>query len=368
VSSRPKVLWIDRVIWPYRVPVWQALGERVDLTVAVFSEVEPNRPQFPLERIPGVTTVRLRTGMLTALGNDENPLYVAVGARALVKRVVPDVLVLSGWESPAYRQVRRHAKALGAGHVQFYGGTATTHRFDKGPIAWLRREFFRKTDAVISYSPAAADEVVSFGVPERRVFVGFNSVDVRRFHEGVERYRTAAKSGHRFICVGQLIRRKNVAAIIGAFCRIANLDDELLIVGVGPLEDELRVAAGSTEQRGRIRFLGFRAEDDLLRALGEAQTAILASTEEVWGLVVNEALAGGLHAVVSTRTGAASGVGGMRGVWLADPTVAGLARAMEDSRAQWRGPITAPEIMEYTPKRYADVAFDAIAAALRDKG
>ena len=85
-----------------------------------------------------------------------------------------------------------------------------------------------------------------------------------------------------------------------------------------------------------------------------SDTFILPSAEEVWGLAVNEALASGLHAVVSSKAGVAEFVQPMPGVFITEPTTNEIAKALELSRAKWVGPISNPEILSYTPERFAD--------------
>src|SRR5688572_5076999 len=95
-----KVLWVDRVLWPYRRPVWSSLGNDMDLTVAVFDEQEPNRPRWPVEGIPNVDVRRIRTRRMAWGKSSENPVYFGRGISPLIRALRPDVIVLSGWESP----------------------------------------------------------------------------------------------------------------------------------------------------------------------------------------------------------------------------------------------------------------------------
>jgi glycogen synthase len=88
---------------------------------------------------------------------------------------------------------------------------------------------------------------------------------------------------------------------------------------------------------------------------------VLPSYEEVWGLVVNEALACGLHVVVSLVCGVAPTVAGMRGVWLCDTSQAALAHAIRLSCAAWSGPINQPEILQHTPQAFAETFLEASA-------
>lgn len=63
----------------------------------------------------------------------------------------------------------------------------------------------------------------------------------------------------------------------------------------------------------------------------------------------------GLHVVVSKAAGCAPSVRHMKGVFEVETTVESIAEGMALSRIDWQGPIEAPEILQYTPKEFAEV-------------
>ena len=71
-------------------------------------------------------------------------------------------------------------------------------------------------------------------------------------------------------------------------------------------------------------------------------------------MVVNEALASGLQAVVSDRCGVAEFVENMPGCYITSTDPRSIADAMAKSRQNWNGYIDAPQILDYTPERFAD--------------
>ena len=79
-------------------------------------------------------------------------------------------------------------------------------------------------------------------------------------------------------------------------------DLRLLMVGAGPLESAVRERA--RERRLPVSFAGHLLPGDLARAYAAADALALASdAREAWGLVVNEAMASGIPAVVSDQVG-----------------------------------------------------------------
>jgi glycosyltransferase involved in cell wall biosynthesis len=80
-------------------------------------------------------------------------------------------------------------------------------------------------------------------------------------------------------------------------------DVRFIILGDGPRESFLRNRADTLENS--VEFKGFIERDQLYRYYTEADAFILPSKNEVWGLVVNEALACGTPAIVSDQCGCA---------------------------------------------------------------
>ncbi len=76
-----------------------------------------------------------------------------------------------------------------------------------------------------------------------------------------------------------------------------------VFVGAGELENELRELAA--RENLRVHFTGFKNQSELPRYYAAAEVLVLPSESETWGLVVNEAMACGLPAIVSVAVGCA---------------------------------------------------------------
>jgi glycosyltransferase involved in cell wall biosynthesis len=291
-------------------------------------------------------------------------IYYLARKLSALHRARPEAVVLGGWESPAYWQALAWCKRHRIRTVGFYESTQTTHRHRSGLIALSRRWFFRRLDAVVVPGVAARDAILAMGVEANKIHVGFNAVDVQRIHDETARQRSStpvrSDAGHRYLYLGQLIARKNVQSLIEAFSAIRRTDDVLTLAGAGECEEALRSLVTRLGLTESVQFVGLVAYKHVPSLFARYHTLVLPSTEEVWGLVANEALAGGLHVVVSEACGVAPSIHGMDGVFQAATDAATLAEAMERSRTSWHGPITNPQILEMTPTRFADVFVSAV--------
>lgn len=359
-----RVAWLTNNAAPYRRSMWEYLGSRSRLRVEVLESDRALRRrarrgvEWTIASAQEEST-RYEIGHLAsfAIGRGERLFHTAL--RSTLKRPVPDAYLIGGWDSPAYWQALIAARLRRVRTVGFYESTASSQRHATGVVAALRAYFFRQLDAVVVPGAAARDAVREMGVADERIYVGFNSVDVAAF----ARPRHVAESdgaGHNFVYVGQLIERKNVSDLIHAFAEVRNPDDYLTIVGTGTQEDELRGLVDALQLADRVHFEGAVAYAELPALLWGQETLVLPSREEVWGLVVNEALAAGLHVVVADSAGVAVSVSSHEGVYVAAPTVDKLAAAMRASRQSWVGPIRDPEILNQTPERFAEVFLDAL--------
>jgi glycosyltransferase involved in cell wall biosynthesis len=198
--------------------------------------------------------------------------------------------------------------------------------------------------------------LVHDGVAPRKIITGFNNVDVAQF-TGVGSLRNGEQPdsrSHRFLYVGQLVARKAPHLPLVAMSDPRLQGATLTIVGEGPVRPKLESLAIRLGVENRVRFQGLVAAADMPALYARHDTLVMPSMREVWGLTVNEALASGLHAVVSDRAGCAPDVRRFRGVFVASPDPFSIARAMESSMDEWSGPVSDPEIARTTGTRLAE--------------
>lgn len=224
----------------------------------------------------------------------------------------PDVLVLHGYGRPTNLVALAAARLLGV-RVLMRGDTRASARHVGSAKRAIKRGLFGLLDGCIAIGAANRDYYRSLGVPEARIFFAPMAVDndafalrardpvarrVARSELGIEEAATVV------LFAGKLTRQKRVDDLLLAFLRVrAESGAILAIVGSGPEEGALRKLADGAE--GRVRFLGFRNQSELPQLYAAADLFVLPSSDEAWGLVLNEAMAAGLPVVASDGVGAA---------------------------------------------------------------
>ncbi len=346
---RMQVLWLTNLPAPYRFPIWDQMSKAVDLKVVFLLKKKNwrNWPE-PIGRVWKHSYLSLNS--LQVSEYDIIPSFR--GVKAILKNT--DVAIIGGWESPIYIRAILKAKKKRIKVIQFYGSTSDSHRFQCGPIPFVRKRILQKTDLVVTISESSKKALIMMGISSEKIVTLFNPVDVSWFQSFANNHRTPVTSGHRYIYVGQLIERKNVATILRSFAAIRDGGDTLTIAGDGPLAQDLKNLAASLSIAGSVIFAGHRSQEEVAKLYAASNTFILASTNEVWGLVVNEALASGLHVIVSDKCGVADFVKDMKGVFISSTDQLTLQEAMQASSLQWDGHIEEPEILKFTPEKFAD--------------
>jgi glycosyltransferase involved in cell wall biosynthesis len=172
----------------------------------------------------------------------------------------------------------------------------------------------------------------SYGAPPQKLFEARYAVDneriAREISEAGNQLKSALKLDEKvvFLSVGRLVKRKNIDLIIRALKQIDAENVALLIVGDGEERARLELLADGDQ---RIVFTGAIPQSMLTHyyALGDA--LVHPASDEPWGLVINEAMAGGLAVIAHEECGAAVDlVGADNGVALKTLSVEELAGAM----------------------------------------
>ncbi len=351
MSSKPKskILWLTNLPAPYRFPIWARIAKDLDLKVG-FLLKEKNWRNWSVQEDVNWSYQFL------SLNSKKIKEFDFVPSVRGSKRILDGikVVIIGGWESPFYWRALRTAKRRKIPVIQFYESTQASHRFNNILIRKIRSTIFSKADFIVTAGAASTIAVEAMGVAPQKIITLFNPVDVSWFHSFAQSHRVQQVPGHRFIYVGQLIERKNVAAVVRAFAEIRSESDTLTIAGDGPLAQSLQELARTLDISDSVFFTGHQNQDELAKLYSTSNTLVLASTNEVWGLVVNEALASGLHVVVSDKCGVAEFIKGMKGAYICSPDKESIQGALLKSSQDWSGYIQNPEILKFTPEKFAD--------------
>jgi glycosyltransferase involved in cell wall biosynthesis len=121
-------------------------------------------------------------------------------------------------------------------------------------------------------------------------------------HKASEGLRWKAEKSVEFLFAGKFTEEKRPQDPLLALKEVP--DARLVYVGDGTMRRELKKICEECGLTERVEFLGFKNQKELPAILAGAECLILPGNES-WGLVVNEAMACGTPAIVSTACGCA---------------------------------------------------------------
>ncbi len=236
------------------------------------------------------------------------------GVGAAVGGWNPHAAVITGWES--FALIQALAACLRSGIPRLVRGDSNAMK----PRPWwkrlVHRTLFRCYTCFLAVGAANRELYLREGVPRERIFPCPHFVDNERLARECKAFRTDREALRRnwgvpadaacLLYVGKLVPKKRIldvlAAVEQARSRTARM--HLLVVGEGELAGRARSLASASNLP--VSFTGFLNQSEIAKAYAVGDCLILASDyDETWGLVVNEAMACGLPAIVSDRVGCA---------------------------------------------------------------
>lgn len=309
-SPKSKVLLIHNIYSPHIEPVFRELGQRCDLTVLYCAERESNR-NWQVD-IKGYKYSFLKGSKIGFNGSDLFTLIINPSVISQIKDANPEIVVLSGWDLPTYWLAAFYCMWKKIPYIVWSGSTQYEKSWRRSISTWLVKIILSQASGYIAYGQRAKDYLISLGVSATNITIaynGFNHDFYAKFNPAPDEIVSLKQKFHLqhkkvILFYGQLIDRKDPQLLLKAFPKIKSYqkDTSLIIAGSGYLKDELlkSIKESSIQDAWIIDDPGDSKIRDLLYI---SDVLVLPSNEEVWGLVVNQALAMGLPVVVSDKVG-----------------------------------------------------------------
>ena len=208
---------------------------------------------------------------------------------------------------------------------------------DDFPRHWLRERIkallLLPFTAALVGGPRQVAYLRALGFGRRRVVTGYDGVSIDRVRKLGGRAQVAAQD-RPFVFVGRFVAKKNIVFLVEAYARYrlqaGASARRLVLVGGGELEAQVRSRIAALGLDDAVEITGFVDAPQVAAHLASGRALLLPSTEEQWGLVVNEALALDLPVAVSRAVGSHDTLvrHGVNGFVLAPDDGAAWAEAM----------------------------------------
>jgi len=295
-----RVLYITNLPAPYRIVFFEQLcrDREVDLTVLYERSAATNRNK----KWKDETSARcFREIFLPAVKIGEEASLSLKVLSYLSRKY--DVILLGGYSSPTMMLAiaRMRLRRVKFGIVC----DGILPREDSKQKKALKTWLVSSASFWLSSGRVTTAQLLKYGAVEERIYeYPFSSVreaeiadpkDITPEHKRTCKDLIGCKEEKLILYVGQLIHRKGVDVLLEAFKKLDAPNTRLVIVG------------GDTGRQcgdDRISFVEFQKKEELPVYYRAADVFVLPTREDIWGLVVNEALANGVPVVTTDRCGA----------------------------------------------------------------
>ena len=317
--NRKKVILITNIPTPYRVPLFNVMSrmftrEDLDLKVLFYAETYDRR-KWKCPLVDARFDYKVLKSWKIRI-NEERTLFVPLNLIDILRKEKPSVIIVGGFSVPTL-MVYLFTRLKKIPYILWSGEIAESATVRSSLQKTLRPLFVKKAAAFIAYGSKATSYLKSIDA-NKTGFIGINTVDIAFFHREVERLKhvkdTVLKelglSGEKIhiLSVGYLLRRKGFDNLLKALTlinRSKNHPDFMLhILGEGSGRERLVELRDQLGLEDKVIFWGFKQKEEMPRFYAIADIFVFPSLFDVWGLVLNEAMAAGLATISSIRAGA----------------------------------------------------------------
>jgi glycosyltransferase involved in cell wall biosynthesis len=227
-----------------------------------------------------------------------------------------DAMIVTGWHTKSSLQALWAGRRAGVPCI--LRGESNALRARPFHVRCVHRWLLRRYSAFLTIGRANERFYLENGVSPEKLFGGRYCVDNARFEGDATAMRPQRaeirgawripEGAFTFLFCGKLIEKKRPLDLVEAVARLCDKRQpargpfHVLVAGDGPMRGQIEAIV--RDRRLPVSMAGFLNQGEVAKAYVAADCLILPSDYgETWGLVVNEAMACGLPAIVSDRVG-----------------------------------------------------------------
>lgn len=304
-----KILYITTIPSPYRVAYFNELGKKCDLTVLFEKAGSDERDalwrQYKFKNFKGIILPGRKLSVNTAFC----PTILKYLKTTWDEIVCCDVSTLTGMLAIQYMKLKK---------VKYWiEGDGAFAKNGKGFKEQVKKHFISGAYGYFSTSKSHDDYYVTYGADKNKIrhymfssvldskIINLGSGGVEQQIKRREDLRCQARrelgmdeNAVIVLTIGQFIHRKGFDVLLNA---VKMLDEKTKIYFVGGIPTGEYKNICKEKQLRNIYFEGFKNSDILAKYYTAADIFVLPTREDVWGLVINEAMAYALPVITTTK-------------------------------------------------------------------
>ena len=327
-----RVAYLVKTLKAYRVPLFSNMQKIEGVTSLFIFDSEPEQDEKVLLQGSPLNYQVLETIKLSWVPFVQNRFRRSLPTNifSVLSRFKPAVVFCPEYSVETLLAIM-YGKLSGCKLIVWSSLTTLDERITFPGQSYLRSMVRKYADAYVCYSNLAIDYLRMYNVPEEKCFLVENCTDVQYF---LSHYRSKKRHEEgapvRLLYVGAVVYEKGLWDLFQALSDLLHLSWTLNVVGDGNLRESLETFA-KERLENRVFFIGQRLRHELPDLYNNADVVVLPSHSDVWGHVIDEAMASGCCVLASDKSIAAVSLieNGVNGYVFKTSDVPSLKRSLE---------------------------------------
>lgn len=302
LNNNMKILFLTNYASPYRVDFFNELGKSCKVTVLFTDSIKEQKHRsqnwFANQQYSNFKYIQLGK----KLGCSKKYIYLDIFKflnRNYDRIIICGYSTLTAMLAIEYMRLRK---------IPFYlevdGGLI---RQDTKIKFWFKKHLISAANAWFSSGKKTTEYLIHYGAkPEKIYEYPFTSLcqkDILKQKSSPEykhilRKELNIKEDKILISIGQFVHRKGYDILLKAAADLPK-DIGIYIIGDNPKQEYLLLQQKLSLKN--IHFVGFQSKEELKKWYQAADVFVLPTREDIWGLVINEAMAQGLPVITTDR-------------------------------------------------------------------
>ncbi|MBL4710648.1 MAG: glycosyltransferase family 4 protein [Flavobacteriales bacterium] len=309
--SNQKVVLVTNIPNQYRIPLFNELHQQLkgsgsELYV-VFGAMGYQKRKSIIELSEcNFNYEVLQSGLLHKVENKTGFLFYA-GLLSVLKKLKASRIIVAGYSLATIKLWSRSFFCktdyfIWSGSIEREGEQKSFLR------SFQRKLLIRRGKAFIAYGSLAKKNFEELGAEASKVIAVGNTVDTNFFEQQVGKIRAELVSQTRkhLTYIGYLTPRKNVQLLLYVIKELLKYRNDFIleVIGDGENKEELEKYVEQNNLGQYVLFHGFLQKEELPKHLAISNCFLFQTDFDIWGLVLNEAMAAGIPCLSSVNAGA----------------------------------------------------------------
>ena len=293
-----KVLYLTTVPTPYKVAFFEELGKLCDLTVLFENkQVSYREKSWMVNDFHNFTAIFLR-------GFNIKDKKISVEAIRIIKNGNYDHVIIGCYSTITQMIAQKYMIDHKIPFIHSSDGGMIKE--DSAVQKKLKSYFIKNASAWLGTGKVTTEYLEHYGAYEKKIitypFTSIYDRDILPVPDSMvvkRKYRNQLKmyEDKIVLSVGQLIHRKGIDILIKAASQLNHTG--IYIIGGTPSDEYVELKR--KYNANNIHFIGFKDKNELSKYYRAADVFVLPTREDIWGLVINEAMSYGIPVVTTNK-------------------------------------------------------------------